>query len=72
MTLEERIERIESTIDERDRVTNGEFSNVIAMLHSVIFDEESLLKYLTGLLELDEDSSAERYVEQLERFLNIK
>lgn len=70
MTNEERIQRIEDTINARDKQTNGEFSNVIAMVHSIIYDESDIPKYLQEQVQENEDIVD--YIEQLERFLDIK
>lgn len=70
MTIDERVERVVTLIEERDEKEKGEFSNVVAMLHQILF--EYARDEVKGYLEKQEGPEhVGQYVEQLERFFGL-
>ena len=75
MTNEERIERITNTLKKLDKKSMralyqyGEYSNVVAMLNHFYYEDQNLTTYLAEMI--DENSTVEGYLDQLERFLGL-
>jgi hypothetical protein len=72
MTLDERIDRMQKYIVERDASTDGELSNVVAMLQGLLFDAPtvSVRQLITDLSE-ESLEDGDKSLAQLEKFFGI-
>lgn len=72
MTLDERIDRMQTFIIEREEKTNGEFSNCVAMLQGLMFDakEVNVRQLVTDLSE-ESIQDGDANLAQLERFFGL-